>query len=322
LKARALLADTDFGAAEESLLSAVELDPEFAEAYELLARAHWHFNEQQPTVTAAGKALAIDPDLVIAQALYQQAKIGSHLAGIEAFEQALRKQPDDPFLLLASNWNLFQAGYLGESLSASQRLVDLDPLSPIANNLLRISYYAVGRTSEALAAMEVSVQLRGRGASWMTGNLSLLDMQDEQAIALSEAFWQGRNHPDISWVRDLITRARDPATGQAYLDRRIPEIVAAFPEIEVIGLDELNEWYLYFGFLDRYFEILFENDPNDSRWTQADIYLERGIEFRRTGFTEHPQFLEVANTMGLIKIWDKRGPPDFCDKVGGQWVCE
>ena len=79
-------------AAEEVLLRAIELDPNFAEAYELLARKHWNLLEQQQAQEVAAKALAIDPDLVLAQAVYQSAKIGSHLAGIEAFEQALRKQ--------------------------------------------------------------------------------------------------------------------------------------------------------------------------------------------------------------------------------------
>jgi len=43
---------------------------------------------------------------------------------------------------------------------------------------------------------------------------------------------------------------------------------------------------------------------------------------RRSGFTAHPKFLEIAEAWAIIKIWEKRGPPDFCEKVSGQWVCE
>ena len=155
----------------------------------------------------------------------------------------------------------------------------------------------------------------------------MLAKQDEQAIAHFEAELQQNSNRDTSWVRKLVTNARDPATGQAYLDRHIPEITAAMPEDAMFGIDEpqrtLHGFYLYFGFLDRYFELLLENDPNDSRWSEADFYLFDGVsDTRRTGFTAHPKFLEVAETMGIIKIWEKRGPPDFCDKVGGQWVCE
>ncbi|MCH8867989.1 MAG: hypothetical protein IID58_14210 [Proteobacteria bacterium] len=33
-------------------------------------------------------------------------------------------------------------------------------------------------------------------------------------------------------------------------------------------------------------------------------------------------FLEVAEGMALVKLWETRGPPDFCKKIGGEWVCE
>jgi TolB-like protein len=325
LKARVLMNVSGAEAAREPLLSAIELDPEFAAAYELLARAHWLLNAQQQAAEEAAKALAIDPDLVLAQAVYQSAKLGSLLAGIEAFEQALGKQPDDPLLLQALVWNYSEAGYFREALNMAQRMVEVDPLSPVANSSLGDALFVTGHTNEAEAAWEVWLQLRGGDRFWwkLKGIRSLVDRQDEQAIAHFEAFLQGRNHTDTSWVRELITHARDPVTGQAYLDRRIPEIIAALPETEgLINEQDLQRWYLYFGFLDRYYEFLLENDPSDTRWTEANFDLHTGVFYRSTGFTAHPKFLEVANTMGLIKIWDKRGPPDFCDKVGDEWVCE
>ena len=46
------------------------------------------------------------------------------------------------------------------------------------------------------------------------------------------------------------------------------------------------------------------------------------MAFGREGYTSHPMYLEVAERLGLIDIWEQRGPPDFCEKVGGKWVCE
>ncbi len=148
-----------------------------------------------------------------------------------------------------------------------------------------------------------------------------LDDIDEKAI---EAYMRRFDFPDTSWVRELITAGRSPATGQAYLDRRIPEIIASIAEGSgILSLQDLQRWYLIFGFLDRYFEIILDHDPNNSRWDHfTDIYLHDGIVHRRMGFTAHPKYLEVAEAMGIIKIWEKRGPPDFCEKVGDQWVCE
>ncbi len=47
-----------------------------------------------------------------------------------------------------------------------------------------------------------------------------------------------------------------------------------------------------------------------------------GTVYRHLGFTGHPQYLEVAESMGLIDVWEQRGPPDFREKVDGQWICE
>ncbi len=310
LKARVLFEDDSQAEQSEKLvLSAIELDPKYAEAYEMLARIHWNSSAQQSALDAAAKALAIDPDLVLAQAVYEQANIGSHLAGIEAFEQALHKQPDDPLLLQALIWNLTQAGYFQEALGLAQRWVDVDPLSSWAWEVLERSLYAAGRASEAVAASEVVTELSGSERFWLQGERRLQAGQDEQAIAYFEAAWQKNDWPDSGWIRDLVSRARDPATGQAYLDSLFPDEIGA-------------EWYLYFGFDDRYFEELFARDPNDERWTEADLYLRAGVDFHDMGFTANPKFLEVAETMGLIKIWEKRGPPDICDKVNGQWVCK
>jgi hypothetical protein len=122
---------------------------------------------------------------------------------------------------------------------------------------------------------------------------------------------------------ELVTGARDPATGQAYLDRRIPEIIASMPEEDAFNARaNLIRWYVFFGFLDRYFEFILDFDLSDSTWTDVDAPVHNGTRYRRLGFTAHPKYLEVAEAIGMIDVWEQRGPPDFCEKVGGQWVCE
>ena len=59
-----------------------------------------------------------------------------------------------------------------------------------------------------------------------------------------------------------------------------------------------------------------------STWTDADVFVYRGTMHRRLGFTAHPKYLEVAEAMGIMDVWEHRGSPDFCEKVGGEWVCE
>jgi TolB-like protein/DNA-binding winged helix-turn-helix (wHTH) protein len=185
LKARAAQHGFGYLNSTEMLLEAVELDPEFAEAYELLAFTYFRGGAysikaaegQKLTGEAAAKALAIDPDLVLAQALYQSGNIEnwSFAREIEAFERAALEQPNNPELLIALSFNLITAGYLQEALSVAERMVDLDPLSSAANMRLFQALYAAGRTSEAISSRELQVKLGNNGARWDLGRMRLMD---------------------------------------------------------------------------------------------------------------------------------------------------
>ncbi len=274
---------------------------------------------------AAAKALAIDPDLVFAQALYEAGNLDTYsfLGEIEGFERAVREQPSNTVLLATLVFNLIEAGYLLEAVGVAERFVDLEPLLPFANFRLFETLYAVGRTSEAVAALGVADHLNADITYWDIGIVNLVDKQDDIAITHFDAWLQQRDYPDSTWVRELVTGARDPVTGQAYLDRRIPQIVATIPEENAYEMQKLlTRWYLFFGFLDRYFELIFANELTDKTWADAQMLVYDGTRYPRLGFTAHPKYLEVAESIGLIDVWEQRGPPDFCEKVGGQWVCE
>jgi len=334
LRARVAVNGYEGRNAEALLQEAIELDPNFAEAYELLAYCYYNpcatagvnsADVQKLMGETAAKALALDPDLVLAQALYHSGNIEtwSYLGEIEAFERAVREQPGNLWTLDALAWGLLEAGYLQEALGVAERFIELDPLSPAANIYLADALYAVGRTSEAVAALELADQLGANIAKWDIGIVKLVEKQDDIAIAHFEAFLEQEGLPS-NWVRELVTGARDPATGQAYLDRRVPPAVASVSER--FGMysrqQTLNGWYLVFGFLDRYFELILDLDLTDATWTNADNPVRDGTKFRRTGFTAHPKYLEVVESIGIIDVWEQRGLPDFCEKVDGQWVCD
>ena len=273
---------------------------------------------------AAAKALAIDADLVLAQAMYQSGNIEtwSLLGEIEALERAVRAQTGSSAPLRALAYDLMKAGYLQEALTVAERYVDLEPLSPAANNRLSEALLAVGRTREAVAALELADQLGSTAAKWVIGAVNLVDKRDEIAIAHFEAWLQQYDYPDTTWVRELVTGARNPTTGQAFLDSRIPQIVASMPQEEAYDRQRtLTMWYLAFGFYDRYFELILDNDFGPT-WTDADSLVYAGTIFSRLGFTAHPKYLEVAESLGIVELWEQRGPPDFCEKLGREWVCE
>jgi TolB-like protein len=333
LKARASLNACEMRGAEGLLLEAVELDPKFAEAHELLSYCYWEMSSsvvkaaeaQKLAYKAATKALAVDPDLVFAQALYESANIDSYswIHEIEALERAVREQPGNPHSLAALGFDLIETGYLQEAVDLAEQRVELDPLSPGANLAMSNALYAIGRTSEALAALEVAEQLGSELTKDAIAQVNLVERRDETAIAYFETLLEQQELSDSSWVRALVTGARDPASGQAYLDRRIPQIVASMPEEYAVQTwRSLVLWYLLFGFLDRHFEVILDLESPDSTWTDADGLVFDSTIYRRLGFTAHPKYLEVAEAIGVIDLWEQRGPPDFCEKMDGQWVCE
>ncbi len=331
-QARVLINAKDPAGAQEILLKAVELDPNFAEAYELLAFSYWEQSGWLIPATdgkrligeAAARALAIDPDLAFAQALIESASIENYswLRWIQGLERAAREEPGKTEVVEALVWDLLQVGYFQEALRFAERYADRDPLLPAANYWLANALYAVGRTAEADAAWELAAQRGHNLAKAFIGIANSLEKRDDIAIGLTEAWLQENGYPDSSWVRELVTGGRDPATGQAYLDRRIPQIVAsvrAEHASELQGI--LANWYLYFAYLDRYFEIIFDI-ALDSTWDDALGPVWLGTVLRPTGFTAHPKYLEVAEYTGLIELWEQRGAPDFCEKVDDRWVCE
>ena len=120
LKARAAINSFDYPEAEAFLLQSIALDPKFAEAHELLAYTHWWQGDaatdsQRYILKAAADALAIDPSLPFAQALFVEAEGASWLKSIEAYERVLRLKPNHMAAMDILAWNLVFTGYARES---------------------------------------------------------------------------------------------------------------------------------------------------------------------------------------------------------------
>ncbi len=319
--------------AEKFLLQAVELDPLFAEAWELLAYTLWEqwgisidaASARERTVNAASRALAIKPDLVFAQYLWGSSGSGASrlLSEFEGLELILHEEPNHGQAKELLTYYLVYGGYFREALQMSERVLELDPLSP--NMLLwsgNLLFYAGEQNAEAYAALELADELNSR---YSMGALSFLHWRDghyETSLAYWEAAFEERGLPS-DWIKDLHAGASNPATGQAYLDRRIPEIVASVPENRAYEMHlALDGAYLTYGFLDRYFEIIFERGGFDMLFSDAESLIVNGQLDRISGFTAHPLYLDVARQASIIELWEERGPPDFCAKASGEWVCE
>ena len=333
LKARVLLNVQKGRDAIVLLRRAIELDPNFGEAYELLAYGYWQqgggsismAESQRLSNDMASKALIIDPDLAFAKALYR--KTGtfdqSGETAIGAIEQAWRAQPGNTTPLRLLIYDLEYAGYLSEAHRFAEQFVELDPLSSVAHYSLGETLHATGQTNEAMAPLTLAYDLDNAFAKWFVPAVHLIEGRDEIAIPQFEADLELNGISDTVWVRDLVNGARDPLTGQGYMDRRYSQILASMPDEQALyGRYYLTMFYLLFGFFDKYYEMIFAAGPNDQSATDADVFVWQGTVLRPDEFTSHPRYLEVAELLGIIDVWEQRGPPDFCEKVDGQWVCE
>jgi adenylate cyclase len=346
---------------------AIGLDSAFAEAYELRASIYWalagEYSEAKEAQVKmgieAGKALEHDPTLVLAQALYKSGNLATYslFAELDAFEQAAVAEPINPAILEPLIFNLRKAGYLNEALAYSRKLLSVDPYSTRAHGRLQSSLMACSRTADAVTDIggQIAADLRelvgdidqGRNRSgafdaddWFVGEIALLNDLDDVAIERITARLEAENL-DASWLPALVAGARDPANGAAYMDERIPEIIAtAVREESIISVDSgaesstrklwlsrrLNRLYLVFGFLDRFYEIIegegIEGEElSSSYWPNSEDLIAAGISLPAAEFTSHPEFLEMAAKLGIVDVWEKRGPPDFCQKVGSSWEC-
>jgi len=332
LKAKSAMTRWDAVSAEQILLKTVELDPMFAEAWESLAYTYWEqWGQSLDDATArsgmqnaASRALAINPDLVFARVFLESASTESGVLKreIEALERLLRKQANHPQAQEMLTWDLVMAGYFGEALGLAEYQVDLDPLSPNAQLNLYLALYASERIEEAIAALELADQL---GSVYTKGTLAYIQWREKHYDISIEYYEAGLEESELAsdWVRELHTSANNPVSGQAYLDQRIPEIIASVPEDRAYELQQqLYNSYLTHGFLDRYFELIFDFDLSPGIWFDASLLIFNGMIDRGLGFTADPRFLEIAKAIGHIDLWDQRGAPDFCEKLDGQWVCE
>ena len=211
---------------------------------------------------------------------------------------------------------------LSEGLEVTERWVEIDPLSAAAHIRLHEYLLSLGRKADAMAALQVALEIGSEQADVWMAFIDLVDGRDEDAIGRYEDYFRNRGNADVSWVRELIAGGRDPANGQAFLDRRIPEIVASMPTNLAFSTQQsLVVWYLPLGFLDRYAELTLENSIGELVWSDADNQIYTAMIYPSLGMTAHPVFLEALESVGIVELWNDRGAPDRCEKVDGEWVC-
>ena len=306
------------------------LDPGFAAAAELKAIAYWYMSGiTLDTPTGRGlihesalAALRLDPDLVVARALADTSLPDekSWVPEFDAVERAVAQLPDDYLVLGMHRYELSAAGYFAEALPVARRMLEIEPLASNSHHQLAVALMSLGNDAEAYAAWQRAADL---GDDYYLINIArglVVSGNHDAAVEPLGKAWASAGL-DPAAARPFIEGATDPVKGKAFLDAWIRQSVSEARDFESRLAPYM--WYLAFGYLDDYFAVIDRYyAETDTTWTNADALEQLGVFYSRSGYLSHPKFIRHMQRISMTEIWDRRGPPDRCRKIDGDWVCE
>lgn len=197
LAARTYATGGDMARAESSLKKAIQLDPSFLEAYNVLGqlyvrqeklddalREYQALARQKQNDVAAHtmvgmilqvqnkpaearklyeKILEIDPRAVVAanNLAYMHAEAGSNLdMALQLAQTAKSQLPDDPDVNDTLGWVYYKRDLASLALDPLQRSVEKDPSNPLYRYHLGLAYLKVGDKVKARASLEQALKLK------------------------------------------------------------------------------------------------------------------------------------------------------------------
>ena len=288
LRARSLLdrsTEADFLNAKEALLRAIELDPQYAQAYALLAETHlllvsgWVGDGHEDFAAGfrqvneyADAALAIDPNLAEALIAKANAFTSGELDHDRAAEYYVRALEYDPNNTTAMGWLGFIRSAQGkhdEGIRLAERVLQLDPLSLVAQRALGDAYRVAGRTEDAIRTFEEALR-QEPGMARVNGRLARIYLSQGNFEAAAKHIAA----EPVQWVRDMHAILLNSRGENSEAFR-----AAAVAYDEAYGVSnsfQLAELYGFVGDVDTAFQWLESaldvHDPGMS-WVSASEFL-------------------------------------------------
>jgi TolB-like protein len=295
------------------LEQAVELDPNFAVAWQYLAAAYavvpyytFRHEDLETYLTrsdrAAKRALELDPELTFPHAI-----LGSNMTarppydvigGMREYDLALEKNPQDTTTLNWRGINLGMAGYFEEAQETLQKCVDIDPQYVNCLTQLRDVEFVLGGTEQ------IGDTLLERYVSSPTSMdvEYFLDRGNRIAALFAAAHIEGlKGSPFAHWINALEQPDEDHSAAWAeYRD---------WAQAAGVDLDEYPELLTAFRIYDR---ISLNNVAGYWFWSP-----------RHAHFRASPEFKKMMKKFGYYDLWKARGFPRFCRPVGNdEFECD
>jgi tetratricopeptide (TPR) repeat protein/predicted Ser/Thr protein kinase len=225
--ARQKINATDYRAGIRYARRAVELDPNFAEAYRALAAAYYNVGEPELMTESLRKAFELrdrtsELERLIIEHFYYREVTGETDRGIETLETATQTYPRSQVAWNNLGTSYANAGQYDKAVAAYREALPLDPRSAVTIGDLAYAFLALNRLAEAkelcvqaaarrmdstnchLVLYEVAF-LNGESAE-MNRQLEWASAQPDQAIALEWHFRAAGFYGQLRRERELAER--------------------------------------------------------------------------------------------------------------------
>jgi len=154
----------------EAASRALELDGTLAEAHALVAYARWSMElEWVETEASLSRALALEPMnvRVMSTCSWFLACAGRIEEGLGLMKRAVAADPLNPGIRSNFGWRLYQARRFGRVIDEANGMLERDPTSAVAYDLLGASYWLLGDLEAAHNAYRRWHKLAGRPGWWL-----------------------------------------------------------------------------------------------------------------------------------------------------------
>jgi TolB-like protein/Tfp pilus assembly protein PilF/tRNA A-37 threonylcarbamoyl transferase component Bud32 len=220
--------------AVEYFQQAIEADPDFAQAYAMLAGCYVYFgwSGHMPLEEARSRAApplrkAFEIDDALSEAYHALATIKFYFdwdwVGAESeYKRAIELKPSNGEAHGQYSWSLMAMGRFDEAIAEAKRSLQLDPVLPLANWVMGYVYYCARHYDQAIAQYRQMAELEPNnpGAEWNIADvfaqigryddavrarqkaLSLLGAPPEEIAALDSAYSESGPEGYWSWHKN------------------------------------------------------------------------------------------------------------------------
>jgi TolB-like protein len=300
---------------------AIALDPGFAKAHEALASANavlpaWSDADVKASLEEANihanAALALDSSLAEARAIraHVMAFNKDWERSLIEFESALETEPRNAGVRQWYAEVLADVGYLKLGLEQIDKAYQLDPASPVINNVYNDIATSAGEDDLALrhmrSALDLGIPFAAftampaliRTGDWTTIEQLVLPMAEARGFLLRAICIKAHRDPSLlPELRQRLIAVRETDvqdSASAYCAALAGDLDGAFADL---GLN-------------------LEEDP-------AEIGDFWGVMPAQTAVRQDQRFGQVLEDLGLLDLYAMRGWPDRCKPAGAEgFVCE